>query len=592
MSCAFCGLKIYISKFPAEIVTLRFTRVVFGVSSSPFLLNATIKHHMMKYATRYPQFVQTFMQSIYVDDVSFGAEDDDSAFDLYLKSKTILAEGGFNLRKFITNSASLGRRIEVNERRLSKSEETNSHKIIEEDKTYTKDILGGKQPGDGEQKILGIKWNYVQDKLVFDLTEMAILMRNTEPTKRCIVGVATKFYDPLGFMSPVTIRIKIFFQELCINKVGWDEPLSGQLLDKWKSLVSSFNGITMSIPRSYFWSADKVESVCSLQGFCDASSAAYAAVLYIKVETSCGNAVNFIASKTRVAPLDKQTIPRLELLSALLLANLVTTVSNALVQVIHISAITCFTDSKVSLYWIKGLEKEWKPFVQNRTNEIRRLVPAQHWKFCPGKDNPADLPSRGMTPAELVTSNFWQHGPSWLVYPGSEPSDEEWIMPNEFLKEMKGKQCRSVVNLLAACKPCGISVVMNCESFSKLTRLLRVTAYVMRFCRLLKDKVQGEDVILAELTTSEIAAAEVHWIKGSQIVLKEHKDFSTWEKQFGLFEVDGLLRCKGRLDNADIPYATRHPVLLCKQHHLTLLIVQDAHERVKHNGVKETLMEI
>ena len=51
-----------------------------------------------------------------------------------------------------------------------------------------------------------------------------------------------------------------------------------------------------------------------------------------------------------------------------------------------------------------------------------------------------------------------------------------------------------------------------------------------------------------------------------------------WEKQFGLFEVDGLLRCKGRLDNADIPYATRHPVLLCKQHHLTLLIVQDAHE--------------
>ena len=154
------------------------------------------------------------MQSIYVDDVSFGAEDDDSAFDLYLKSKTILAKGGFNLRKFITNSASLGRRIEVNECRLSKSEETNSYKIIEEDKTYTKDILGGKQPGDGEQKILGIKWNYVQDKLVFYLTEMAILMRNTEPTKRCMVGVATKFYDPLGFMSPVTIRIKIFFQEL------------------------------------------------------------------------------------------------------------------------------------------------------------------------------------------------------------------------------------------------------------------------------------------------------------------------------------------------------------------------------------------
>ena len=107
---------------------------------------------------------------------------------------------------------------------------------------------------------------------------------------------------------------------------------------------------------------------------------------------------------------------------------------------------------------------------------------------------------------------------------------------------------------------------MNCENFNKLTKLLRVTAYVMRFCRLLKGKVQGEDTTLTELTTSEVAAAEVQWIQESQIALREYKDFSMWKKQFGLFEVDGVLRCKDRLDNADIPYATRHPELLCKQH--------------------------
>lgn len=146
-----------VNKTSAEIVTLRFTRVVFGVSSSPFLLNATIKHHMMKYATVYPQFVETFMKSIYVDDISYGAEDDDAAFDLYLKSKTILAEGGFNLRKFVANSTSLNQRIELNEQRFGKSEDNSSCRVAEEDKTYTKDLLGGKQHNEGEQKILGIK---------------------------------------------------------------------------------------------------------------------------------------------------------------------------------------------------------------------------------------------------------------------------------------------------------------------------------------------------------------------------------------------------------------------------------------------------
>ena len=158
--------------------------------------------------------------------------------------------------------------------------------------------------------------------------------------------MAMRFYDPLEFMSPITIRIKMFFQELCANKVGWDKPLSGQLLDKWKFLVSGFKGVIITIPRSYFWGAEKEGSVCSLYRFCDASSAAYAAVVYIKVKAHCGNTVNFVASKTRVAPIDKLTIPRLELLSAVLLVNLVTSVSSALSSVIQVDTIMCFTDAK------------------------------------------------------------------------------------------------------------------------------------------------------------------------------------------------------------------------------------------------------
>ena len=135
--------------------------------------------------------------------------------------------------------------------------------------------------------------------------------------------------------------------------------------------------------------------------FCDASLGAYAAVVYVRIETVSGTSVSFVA---RVAPVSKQTIPRLELLSALLLSNLITTVTAALREDVQIDSVTCYTDSRVSLYWIKGLIKKWKPFVQNRVNAIRGLIPPDQWKHCAGDDNPADLPSRGMTSTDLVGS--------------------------------------------------------------------------------------------------------------------------------------------------------------------------------------------
>ena len=101
--------------------------------------------------------------------------------------------------------------------------------------------------------MLGVTWRPVEDHLVFDLGSVASHVRELEPTKRNIVGIATRFYDPLGFVSPITIRFKMLFQELCENKVGWDEPLSGNLLSRWKSLASNFQGISISIPRFFFF---------------------------------------------------------------------------------------------------------------------------------------------------------------------------------------------------------------------------------------------------------------------------------------------------------------------------------------------------
>ena len=129
-----------------EIVTLRFVRVAFGVASSPFLLNATIKHHMELYRDCDPHFVKKFMSSIYVDDVSLGSSNVDDVFELYLKSKMRLIETGFKLRKFVTNSSELRHRIKLckqPEPVNSSNSATDDDDNREDDQSYAKSTLNG-----------------------------------------------------------------------------------------------------------------------------------------------------------------------------------------------------------------------------------------------------------------------------------------------------------------------------------------------------------------------------------------------------------------------------------------------------------------
>ena len=192
-----------IDKAKPEVVVLRFTRIVFGVSSSPLLLNATLKHRIGQYEQCDPNFTRKFLESIYVDDLTSGDSDMDRTFELYVKSKLRLKEAGFNLRKFVTNSEELRERIDKNERSASRSEEVqpnghqvseippaDGHKVEEEDMTYSRSILGNpvvEHPC--EQRILGTLWNFHKDNLMFDFTEAASLARKVEPTKRNVSTV-------------------------------------------------------------------------------------------------------------------------------------------------------------------------------------------------------------------------------------------------------------------------------------------------------------------------------------------------------------------------------------------------------------------
>ena len=578
-----------------EFIILRFTRVAFGVSSSPFLLNATIATHMEKYRQEDPEFVTQFNRAIYVDDVIFGAEDNDKAFELYSKSKQRLAEGGFNLRRFSTNSPDLRARIQKNELEVLQRKEEDTRQASVDDLSYSKITLGGdSNTSMEEQKVLGICWNVAEDQLHFDVSSIAQAMDTTVPTKRDVVRITAKFFDPLGVICPVIIQFKILFQDMCKLKMKWDDPLTGELLTKWNLFAAGLKESNpLILPRFYLSQVHSQvpSSTMNLRlcGFCDASAKAYAAVVYLEIIVDQDSQFQFIAAKTRVSPITCQSIPRLELLSSLLLARLIINVKEALVFELPLEEIRCFTDSKVTLYWIRGTDREWKQFVENRVREIRQLVPVESWGHCPGRINPADIPSRGMSPAELSKCERWLNGPK--LSDTTEPEFDD--LPEECLKEMKSERSH---NLLVndSSNTNSIDKIIKCQDFSSLQRLLTITAYVLKFVKILKSRARKSQIpVTTDIKLEDIDEAHKIWIREMQTSLLSDRKFESQSQQLDPYcDNERVWRCGGRLSQADVPVSTRHPILLNKKHHLAILIVRDCHSKVGHNGVRDTLTQL
>ena len=243
-----------VSVLTPTLIKYRFTRVVFGVASSPFLLNATLRHHIERYEELDDStYVSKFIQGIYVDDLTTGAVDKNACYEFYLKSKIRLSEAGFNLRKFISNSPTLIRRIAANERKIN-GEPCNPQL-------------------EADHKVLGVPWNPSNDEMIFDITPVVQSLEALEPTKRRVVGTATRVYDPMGILSPITIQFKLFFQSLCSAKLNWDDQLTDELLDQWRRLVSRLSPVKpVMVPRVPLGLKGAGQPTLQLIGFCDAQS--------------------------------------------------------------------------------------------------------------------------------------------------------------------------------------------------------------------------------------------------------------------------------------------------------------------------------
>ena len=135
-------------------------------------------------------------------------------------------------------------------------------------------------------------------------------------------------------------------QSLCKAKIGWDDTIPEPLITRWRKLVLIlFESQPVTLPRCYLDEVNGEILSYRLCGYCDASLSAYAAIIYLQIESEDGFHTSFVVAKTRVAPLKKQSITRLELLSAVLLARLVDATKSGLSTELEISSCHCFTDS-------------------------------------------------------------------------------------------------------------------------------------------------------------------------------------------------------------------------------------------------------
>ncbi|GFQ77223.1 integrase catalytic domain-containing protein [Trichonephila clavata] len=465
---------------------LNFTRVLFGLRPSPYLLAATLKHHFKKYKEQYPHTFDLLNSSIYVDDFICGRNDVPEALRTALECLQIFSDASMLLRKWRTNSKQLD---------LLWQQEGVETEFSETSATDLKPPI----------KVLGLAWDSEKDLIYFDPKNLLKFMSRKTESKRFILSVVGRIFDPIGILGPFVVKLKCLLQDLWTLGVDWDSELPPKLRHKWQQWSSEAEGLTeIKIPRFYLGDVDQELSSVDIHCFSDASKSAYGTILYLRFVT-CNNKIetSFICSKSRVAPLKSLTLPRLELTAAILSARLAKQVSSCLK---FNANIYYWTDSLISYYWIRGDSSAFKPYIKNRVQEIQLLSDPSQWGHCPGKDNPSDLISRGTSAVKLAQNELWWHGPPWLkLTPDHWPNRHRDILDSELCSEEL--EYRSSVH--AAVTQQRESLV-DINRFSSLKKLLKVTAWVFRFVN--NARIVNKSMNFY-ITADEIQNAEYFWLK-------------------------------------------------------------------------------
>lgn len=544
---------------------MRFDRVVFGNTCSPFLLNATVKLHLSFFEDS--RVVTELKENLYVDDWLTGADTEGEVEDMIARGSEIMIKGGFPLAKWGSNSSLVSQG---------------------ESKCFGESVADACP----SLKILGMHWSTSEDCFYFKALPM---FEGLQFTKRLVLSFIARIYDPLGMLNPFTIMIKILFQDLWRMGLDWDDPLPHELQRRMSEWTDGFKAIEQwKIPRSLAiesWAGiDNMELLC----FSDASERAFGCCVYLKVRENRHSKLSLVASRVRVAPLKRITIPRLELLGALLAARLLCFIRQALLLPVDIPY-SCYTDSTIVLHWIKADPQRWKQYVRNRVSEIQELTSPSNWKHCSGKDNPADLLTRGISATELIVSDNWLQGPE-------DPESGESKLEDNRGEELDLSEERDHIPIAP------VLTVQEAPYYfidflriSNLSTSIRVMGWMLRFVDNLRSPTRHRKK--GGLSSEELNKAKTRLLVVAQRgayaqeidCLQKRKALTKASSLFKLspfLDHDGLMRVGGRLQmSTTMTYDEKHPVILPKCH-ISLLIVRAQHHMMKHAGVSALMTSL
>ena len=453
-----------------EVWDMRFRRLPFGNKCSPFLLNATIKHHLQQFPDS--NAISEMKTNLYVDDLLTGADDENEACELIRQINHTMDLASMSMVKWTSSAQEVTEVLhcEFHER------------------------LGAEQM----LKVLGLRWvpggDFFSFSGEFFRSDLCV-------TKRLILSLISRIFDPLGFLCPFVMSLKCVFQDVWRLSIGWDDVVPQQVqlfVQKWMFELEALKA--WRVPRCYFitgWSGD-----FELHAFGDASAKGYGACVYLRQRQTASWVSTLVFAKGKVAPMKQTSLPRLELLAAVLCARVLNFCRDALK--LPDVPLFCWTDSTIVLHWINGGPAKVNQFVTTRVREIRHLTSPSDWRHCSGNENPADRVSRGVCAEFMEEESAWLHGPEFL-------SKIEEFEPYHCRDADMATDAEGVGLATVSCTP---DPLFECERWSSYVKAIRVAAFVLRAC----SRFQGKQID-GDLTFEELQAGKVALLRDTQQTL-------------------------------------------------------------------------